>query len=285
MIQRLSYCFSFLRRLRYAPIAVFLCEICGCGDGQVEPALDLALVPDPNLNSAEQIAGRVDSIVLVLDAATGLYAGQPQTVGNVQIKNADGDPELELVVAAALPAGRLPRLRLLRGELPDVPLEIRIAGLSARAGDPSPVASGRVFGARFSAGQMDFPVPFNLVPEVLPPRVIDTSPTDGGTAQGCGVPLITLVFSKPISAASLQAPGALTVVPGGPPARITVDASGRVASFAPTGLTGNPVSGINYRITVSTTVVDASGATLDQLPGIAGAEPFVADFHLLCAGP
>ncbi len=255
--------------------------LAGCADDVT--AIDFELVSDPNVNSTEQVAGAIDSVLVIVDSADGLYTPAEATrVGNVQIRNADANPDdLELVALIAVPTGRLPVIRLLQGGLPDVALDVRVTGV--RGAEETVVALGHLGGARFEAARVTTStVPFNIRPELLPPRVVDVLPRDGDLAQGCEVATLVVMFSKPMNALSLTAPGRILTEPGGMPTEVTVDSSGLVAVVAPAGLVGADMMSVGYRLTVSSEALDRDGLALDQLPMQDGAQGFAADFVLRC---
>lgn len=247
-------------------------------------AIDLELVSDPNVNTTAQIVGAIDSVLVIVDSPEGLYGPEDaRREGNVQIRNADADAtDLELVALVPVPRGRLPLIRLERGGLPDVPIDVTVRGVRG-ATESTPVAVGRVRGARFEAEHVvTVDVPFNIRPELLPPRVVDVIPRDGDEAPDCAVSAIVVMFSKPMDAASLMAPGVIAVDP--PPASpsVTVDSSGLVAIVGG-GLTGEDGMTLSYRLTIGTGARDRDLLALDQLP-MDGGQPFEAEFVLPC-GP
>lgn len=250
--------------------------IASCADAPM--AVDLALVQDPDLNRVEDVLERVTDVVVIVDAPGGLYApGEERTVGLVQIEDADADRrDLELVATVPIEGSRLPVIRLERGTLPDVPLDIRVLGLGS---EPRPIAEGRVRAVRLSRPPAELSVPFNIRPEALPPRVSEVLPADGDEAGDCVVPDIVLLFSKPIDAATLV--GAVVLDPGGP-VDVTLDASGHVATFA-ARLSGDGET-VSFRLRVDSTVTDRQGVALDQLPAEPGRQPFDEAFVLPC-GP
>jgi hypothetical protein len=246
-----------------------------------EPAgVDLALVPDPNVNSAAQVVEAVDSIVMIADSPEGLYPpGAERASGVAQIENADGDPELELVATIAMPADRLPLIRLVEGTLPDLPLELRFLGMPPEPGAPS-VAIGRVQGVRLGQPIERLDVPFNLRPELLPPRITEVLPNDGAMLAGCDVPAIYLMFSRPIDPATVA--GAVFVNPG-TIGSVRVDPSGLTAEILVSGLSGDG-SSVRYGLSVAPTITDLDGRPLDQVPGEEGAQGYDSQLELLC-GP
>jgi hypothetical protein len=263
-------------------IAIAALGLLACQPGA---AFDLELVPDPNVATEAQLLEQVGTIVFVLDSPGGLYApGKEGIDGSIQIKDADADPgDLELVVTLPVDGPTLPTVRIERGGLPDVPIDVRVIGLSI-AGNGPPVADGVLRGLRFGSEPERVSLPFDLRDEVLPPRVDDVIPADGSSVPGCSVPSILLVFSRPVDEATLTAPGAVRVEPGGMPVTVTLDEAGLVATIVPTALEGDGPS-LTYRVTVGSSVIDREGHPLDQVAGEAGPQPYEADFHQTCSPP
>ncbi|WP_437566240.1 Ig-like domain-containing protein [Sorangium sp. So ce542] len=253
----------------------------GCAE---PPALDLVLVPDPNINTTEQLLTHVQRAALLVDAEEGLYApGEERLQGDVQVKNTDVDPALELVVSLTIARERLPRIRIEQGGLPDVPLDIRVLGLAS--GEQSAVvARGELMGARLAAPPAEMTVPFNLRPEVRPPRVEQVLPADGSTAHDCVVPSLVISFSRPIDATSLSEPGVIAITPDPGPIEVAVDPSGLVANVATPRLAGD-TDRLAYRVTISSAARDRTGQPLDQAAAEAGEQGYVGDFSLPCGPP
>jgi hypothetical protein len=265
-----------------------------CADEEGDTALDLELTPDPALGSAELLAAQIDTVLLVVDSPEGLYLpSEAQVVGNVQIKNVDSDIFLELVVTVPVPSGRLPWIRLRRGGLPDDPLDIRVTGLHTTGTSVTTMALGRVQGLRFTAGATQpVTVPFNVDPDLLPPRVLQVAQTGGKRVDRCRVEQIAIVFSRPIEATSLQEAGAVVVTSDEVAGSVTVaglrlDSSGLVATFEPQGLEDPVAAGLSYQVSVATVVrgKGSDGMGFDQDPGRAGPQQYEADFSVLCSDP
>ncbi|MCC7381926.1 MAG: Ig-like domain-containing protein [Deltaproteobacteria bacterium] len=248
----------------------------GCAGS--DASIDLELVPDPNLNTTEQILSRIASLVVVLDAPEGLYPpGSERTIEGVQIRNADADPDLELVSVVPLPSGRLPRVRVERGALSARPLDLRVLGLDGPSGGT--VAQGVVRGVEISDGDpREVAIPFNVLPRYLPPRVTDVSPADGEAVPGCSVKTVILVFSKPMDPASLWAPDRVRLEPAATSTRVEVE--GRIVRVVmPEG-----IPSLRYALTVSAEARDTSGLGLDQDPMTAGDQGYQGTFDLRCEG-
>jgi hypothetical protein len=275
---------------RAALLAVALLPA-SCADEEGDTAFDLELTPDPNLGSAEQLAAQIDTVLLVVDSPQGLYpSSAAQVVGNVQVKNVDADAWLELVVTVPVPSGRLPWIRLRQGGLPDNPLDIRVSGVHTMGRLAETVALGRVQGLRFTAGSVQsVTLPFNVRPELLPPRVLQVLPANTTQVAPCRVRQIAVVFSRPMDAASLLEAGAITVTSGAVAGGVTLhglrlDPEGLVAVFEPDNLEYPGASRILYHVSVATSVRDRNGFGLDQDPAEPGTRAYDADFSLRCNG-
>ena len=258
--------------------ASILAVCAGCAAGE-EIFVDLRLVPDPEVSTREQIVELVESVVVVLDSPEGLYApGEDRIVGGMQIENADGDPALELV--ATFPVrDHLPWIRIERGSLDaGVTLDVRVLGLPTPGG--APIAFGMVTDLRFDGSEVQ--VPFDLLPAVLPPRVVEVVPGDGDSLDAsCAVDQILIVLSKPLDPRTALAPGAIAFDPGGAPRSLRVDDTARFIDVVPPA-TWAFATEARYTLTVSTAITDLVGRPLDQLPAVDGAQDYVHEFVLRC---
>lgn len=256
--------------------------VVACGEGS---AFDFELVPDPNLATDAQLAERLSTLVFVLDSPEGLYApGDEQSSETFQIKDADANPDdLELVITLEVTEGSLPTLRVERGGLPDVPLDVRVLGLPL-SGDAVPIAQGTLRGVRFTQEAQTISVPFNLRDEILPPRVESVLPADGSDLPGCRLSSIVLVFSRPVEPSSLTKAGAVVVEPSVDVTSVTLGDEGLVATLATSGLESEG-SSLDYRVIVSSTVTDLEGQPFDQVPRDAGNQAFEAELHHVCVPP
>lgn len=259
-----------------------VCTVAGCGDA---PALDVHLSVDPNLNTEQELLEQLDRVILVVDSDQGLYPpGAERSSDAAQIKNADSDPELELVVTAEVP-GHLPFVRIERGSLPDVPLSVRVFGLGkGGAAGGTYIARGDVSGVALDDPAAEVTIPFNLRPEVRAARVDQVLPADGGVAPDCRVSPIVLLFSKPMSAASLEAPGVVSITPDPGSLTIYVDASGLVVNVVAPQLMGAS-DVLDYHVHVGSEAEDQAGGVLDQVASMPGAQSFELDVHLTCTPP
>lgn len=253
-----------------------LCASCAADDGLF---IDLRLVADPDVSTREQILELVDSVVVVLDSPDGLYApGDDRIVGGMQIENADADPALELVTTLPV-RGHLPWIRIERGSLdPGVTLSVRVLGLPTPGGEP--IAFGMVTGLHFDGGEVE--VPFDLLPAVLPPRVVEVVPGDGDSLDAsCAVDQILIVLNKPVDPRTALASGAIAFEPGGAPLSLRVDDTARFIDVVPPS-TWSFTTEARYTLTVSSAITDLEGRALDQLPGVDGAQDYAHEFVLAC---
>jgi len=279
------------RRILLLPVL-----LCACAD---PTALDLSLVPDPNVQSENALVSRLSRLRLVVDSPEGLYpAGPSRREGEVEIVDLDGDGLRELSATVSLKAlGRLPRVRLEQGGMPDHldGLELRIDGIGPDDSDGQPsaeveLAAGGVQGIAFTSGAIDsVKIPFNLRAKFRPPRITQVFPEDGATLNPLGVGSVAVIFSKPMSPGSLK-PSVLQVlrVDGASetPLPLKEIVIGELYPGSPTRaelrLLQAPGEGI-YRVRVGQGALDTSGRALDQVPMQAGNQPFVSSFTL--SGP
>jgi len=246
---------------------------CEAFDGEAT-AFDLDLIPDLSLNAEAQLAAQLDHVVVVVDSAEGLYAPDQAQVGDgFEIANRDDDDPLELTFTVPVPEARLPLLRLERGGLPDAALEISVRGYAD--GEQSPLAAGGVSGVRFEVNQVqELPVPFNLLPDRLPPRVVEVFPAEGQLLSDCELSLLVVVFSKAIDVSSLV-PNHSVSLRGLALGDFQLTL-GRVAQFVVTD--ESLVGSVSNQIEVGTEVTDEQGRHLDQQPAQAGAQGFASEF-------
>jgi hypothetical protein len=260
-----------------------------CGD---DTAIDLRLVPDPNLTNTDDLVKRLQTLTVTIDAPDGL--GYPSSMqhdqGEPRIVDTDGDGKLEIVATVDVKQlGRLPHLRIERGGLPaGLPIDLRIEGLEGSA----TIAMGAVPGVGFAEGQakpMEFP--FNLLPRYRAPQVTQVFPSDGATnLPASKLGSVVVVFSKPMNTEALTQPGVFSVlrVEGSnesvvPAGQISVSSLG-VGDDAPSTAEYRFASALDkgaaYRVRITTGAVDTAGRKLDQVPMQPGEQPFSSQFSL-----
>jgi hypothetical protein len=239
-------------------------------------ALDLRLVPSADLSTLEDLRTNVSRLEYVIDSPGGLYApDQATVVGSVSIEDADLDPtDLELVARLSFARG-FPAVRIAEGSLPDVPLDIRVRGLTAEG---VPYAEGIVRNVRPERGVAEVDVRFDVRPEHQPPRV--------GVLQSipnppCGAPVLLVVFSRPVDATTTLRAEAIRFTPGGLPRSISVDASGTVAQVGvPLDVLAPGVA--QYSVEIGGGVQTLDGLAFDQVPTTENADLFSATFASPC---
>lgn len=270
------------RALMIMTLPVLCAHVVGCTPEPVA-ALDLELVQDLNINTPDQVLSRINTIMVIVDSPDGLYApGSERTDGDFEIRDADGDEEdLELVVTVPVQEGRLPWVRLERGGLPTTLLDIAVLGGDGGQTEEHPVAEGLVRGVVFEEGVTPLSIPFNIRPELLPPRVTDVIPGDGERLPRCAFSDVVVLFSKPVDAESLE--GAILIEPGGAPLEILTDVSGIVAHLKVATIESEYE--LTYQVDISTDVIDVDGQHLDDVPTLEGDQPFSRAFRLTCIEP
>ncbi|MCU0664742.1 MAG: hypothetical protein MUC50_20765 [Myxococcota bacterium] len=259
----------------------------GCNGPQTPeaPAVDIELVQDPAISTSAEVLANLAALRLIVDSPQGLYApGQQQSHGNITVANADDDEMLELVIRLPLKEGSLPTIRLEQGGLPDVPLDLHVVGTKGESADSQIVAEGLARGVSLERPPGVLMIPFNLRPELLPPRVVDVFPRNGDEITGCEIEDIVLLFSKPVSEQSLGAPGAVSLTPTGTVLEMRHDASGLIAHLKVAGLVGDGGT-LAYRLGVTSVITDLDGLALDQVPAEEGAQGFEQAFSVRCSPP
>lgn len=289
---------ALCRRALRPPAAVVgavLLGICGaCG----AEAIDLTLVPDPNVNPRQQLVDRISLVRVILDAEGGLYSDQSERRidDHVSIRDEDRDGYVELVADLdVVERGHLPTIRLTRDRLGDKPFDVRVRGLS-RASSRTEIAAGGVAGVRFSPEDQALDVPFNLKPAFRPPRVTQTIPADGSSAEAVEVGSVFVVFSKRMDPNSidekkhsirlLRLDGKKEVLVEPQELRIQSLRSDILPTTVEYRLSGGLDPG-KYILRVSTEARDATaqGMRLDQVVMRSGNQPFSSAFSVTGAIP
>ncbi|MFC1612140.1 Ig-like domain-containing protein [Myxococcota bacterium] len=240
-----------------------------CAADELETALDIRLLPDTNLNNDQQVLAPLTSLWFIVDGPVGAYpADREQAEGNPRIIDIDDDGALELVEEVAITKERLPVTRLLQGGLPDGPLDVQVWGFGGDSVDP--IAAGITTGLRFETDTVvPVTVGFNLVPAMLPPRVVAVFPGEGYTVNRCKPGAVLAVFSKPVEPSTV-ATGFF--VEGISDATPIGDGSLAYLQFADILAEGS------HTIRMSSAVTDLNGQPLDQEPTESGAQSFSSSF-------
>lgn len=261
----------------------------GCGE---ETALDLNLVADPNVNSEQALVAAVDRLRLVVDSPSGLYPlSASRKEQDFEITDEDDDKVAELVTWVGM-NGKLPLIRLEQGGLPDVPIELRLAG--HKGGGINALAAGGVQGIHFTPGQiLPVKVPFNLKADHRPPRVTQVFPADGAKELPVGsVSSVLVIFSKEMSKTEVERAGVFTVFIKQGDKEVVVPAKSVLARAL---YKGGPWQAeyafvklldlaATFHVRVLAKARDASGRPLDQVPLQPGNQPFTSSFSISPVG-
>ncbi len=250
----------------------------GCGS----EGIDLALSVDPNVSTSEELAARLGTLIVILDSDEGLYpAGAEVTDGDLQVKNADADAALEVVQTIPLTEATLPTIRLERGGLSASAVDIRVIGLERDTS--TPIADGAARAVSFDTSE-PVSVPFNFLDGARPPRVTAVYPGDGMTIQGCDLSGLSVVFSRPMDAESLE--GAISIrSPTVAGLSVVLNESRLVGDLA----FNEPISGdgaaLSIELEVATSALADDGTALDQIGGQPGPQPYEATLRIICGPP
>lgn len=272
---------------RTARGAVLLLGIAGGVACAPISALDLQLVPDPEWTDAPRVLELAERIRVVVDSPQGLYpASAAGRHAQILLEDVDADGAVELSTELEL-AGmdHLPLLRLERGGLPDVPIEVRFDGIG---GSPQEiVAGGSARGLVFEPEQVvEKDVLFKPRMRLLPPRVTQVIPGDGAIEQRVGS--VFVVFPKQMNAESLRAPGTVTLLAVTDGAEQPVPVRELRVQFLPGAESPTTVeyqlqeilAPGRYRVRVSEQALDLDGRALDQVPTQPGNQPFASQFEV-----
>lgn len=263
--------------------------------------MDISLVADPNLNSEQSLVTSLERLRLVVDSPEGLYPGTAERrQGDLVIKDLDGDGQSELEATLELNGlGRLPLVRIERGGLEAVTMEMRMEGFApVQAGYSESIAAGGLQGIRFSSREILLvTLPFNLKPRFLPPRVTQVFPEDGSAdSSKAGLSSVLVVFSKAMNLESLRKPHVLRVLLVNNGSESVVPAKaiqlGELFAGGPTKaeyIFDETLGAGMYRVRVSTEALDGSGRHLDQVAMQDEDQPFSSQFSVtgvnMQAGP
>lgn len=239
-------------------------------------AIDVELVPTESLTTVADLDANVVTLEYVVDSPEGLYPPSAATTrGDISIEDADGDPsDLELV--ARVPLGRrLPTVRIEEGSLPDVPLDVRVRGLTENG---TVYATGVANGVRMQRGVRHVRIPFDVTPEHQPPRVgvLQVLPN-----PPCGAPKLFVVFSRSVTPASALGAGAIHFGSLGAPRSITLQSDG-ITAYVDVPLGALEPGVARYTVHIGAGIVAPDGTPFDQLPTTPATDTFVGTFVPPC---
>ena len=176
-----------------ALLLTLIAPLAGCQDDAT--SLWVRLQADPARQSEQAVAGNLVRVRLVVDIPVPgqEIAGLPPGAGggDLQYLDLDGDGAREPVYSLPWPAGdRLPLLQITSRENAGRPVLLRVEGYDA---DDTLVAIGGISAVVIGAAE-ETAVPFNLLPNRLPPRVVATQPEGGQVIPSLGD--FTVTFSR-----------------------------------------------------------------------------------------
>ena len=247
-----------------------------------ETGLVVRLVPNPEVNTTAQLRAVVDRLDVVLAAEGGfesLDAEEGDSLGPYLVTDFDGDGVLDLVLSRPGSVALEP-FALTPGRQGDRTLRVTARGLDSTG---SLVALGGGAGAFRAGEQTAVELPFNIVPDRRPLRVVAVMPPDGARDLEPLLDGISVELGGFVLAAALE--GHLHIVDEDFDERLE---PALVLSYLETGM-GRvttvrvfecPLPPGSYTLVVGTGVCTRTGQCLDQHPGIDGAQPFEARFSV-----
>lgn len=244
-----------------------------------ETAVIVELTPDPAIASGPEIAKRLTTLQLLLDAEEGFVGvtGTDAELADFDAVDPDADGQTELLLELnVLGRSELPRVRVDAGRNGDRRIAIGVRGLD---GAGALVASGSSESrALFVAGQLTrTTVPFDLVLAQRPPRVLAITPAALPTGQVLSA--ISIHASRPLAAATLTNQIALVAIDGqGSRSTVLTTLQGPAAcafgseqwTIVPAGCVA-PASGIqSLELTLGSAIQDQAGNGLVDRDGQPG---------------
>jgi hypothetical protein len=262
--------------MRYLSLLALLL-VC-CADEQV--ALVITLVPNPEINTSADVAEQVNRLDVIFDAQGGFHGldgEEGDTWGPYLVTDFDDDGDLELLLSRP---GReaLEPFAVTAGQQGDRLLEITARGHGT---DGLLRALGGSTGGFREDRDTEVEIPFNLLPEYRPLRVLSLTPPLG--ARNLTSPVDDIGFQLGGEVLETSLVGQVTLRSDG------VDVSPElILSYVDTNmgrltnvrlrdcvLRGGPAT-----VTVSTEVCTPTGQCLDQHLGVAGRQAFVGGFTI-----
>jgi hypothetical protein len=248
----------------------------------------ITLQPDPDLNTAAEVANQLATLEIMLDAVGGFEAvGDQQTsAGDFRAEDIDSDSEAELLAEIDVSGmGDLPKIWLSSSRNAGKDIAVRLRGLDPQ--DQLTAYGGKSPGRLIADDKMlDVTVPFNLVRGLRKPTVVAVTPLalPAGTYLGS----IGFYLSTPLdqsslpghvrlrlasdSAAEVDVPGTLT----GPR---TCPFGTEMWTFTPSQCHRLGSGACNMRLVIDPQVTDSQGR---QIQGPDGTPGF--DKTITCTG-
>lgn len=254
--------------------------LAGCADP--ERRLVVELVPNPEVNTSEQVAAVINSLDVVLDAEGGfeaLDASEGDTWGVYEVTDFDSDGLLELVLTRP-GDDALDSFALTPGHQGARMLRITALGVDIGQTLAALGATNTAFSDELTTSCQ---VPFNLLPERRPLRVISMIPPTGSQDLEPPIEGLTIQLGGEVLDTALEGRVHLRAV--------SVDLElepGLAVSYVQTGM--GRLTNLRfqdcilgpgeYTIVVDTEVCTTSGQCLDQHLSMDGVQPFEGVIHV-----
>jgi hypothetical protein len=254
--------------------------VAGCSEPEV--ALRVELVPNPEVNTSEQVAALVNSLDVVLDADGGfdsLDAGEGDTWGSYLVTDFDGDGVLELVLTRRGDVALEP-FGLTAGHQGSRSIRITARGIDTNR---HLAALGGSWGELEDGSTNTCQVPFNLLPDRRPLRVVSMSPPSGSRSLEAPLEDVTIQLGSEVRLEAIEGNLLLRAESVGVELVPSVEVSyidtgmGRLTNIR---FRNCPLPPGEYVLVVSTELCTPTGQCLDQHLGLEGEQPFEGSLHV-----
>lgn len=262
----------------FASLAFF---VSSCSES--ETTLLIELVPNPEVNTRADVAEHINSLEVVFDAQGGfasLNADDGGTWGSFSVVDFDSDGVMELLLT------RPGRTALDIFAISQGSQDERVINITARGmGDAEDALTA--LGATSSAFQTDratqVEVPFNLVPEYRPLRVLSMVPSQGARDLSSPVTGVTVQLGGEVLDTALEGHFELhadSVDEHFEPSLSVSYIDSGMGRLTNVRVLDCELYGGDYRVVLSEEICSRTGRCLDQELGLDGAQPFIGEFHV-----
>lgn len=262
----------------FAPFS-FLVSSCA----ETETTLLIELVPNPEVNTRADVAEHINSLEVVFDAQGGfasLNADDGDSWGAFSVVDFDSDGVLELLL---IRPGRtaLEVFAISQGSQDDRVINITARGMSTE--EDAVTALGATSSAFQADHETQVEVPFNLVPEYRPLRVLSMVPSQGARDLPSPVYGITVQLGGEVLDTALE--GQVELHANSVDQRLAPSLS---VSYIDSGMgrltnvrvQGCELFGGDYTVILRTEICSRTGRCLDQELGLDGSQPFIGGFSV-----
>lgn len=269
------------RRCPQAALGAFLLlALSACAEEEV--ALWVELVPNPEVNTSEQVAALVNRLDVVLDAEDGftaLDAGEGDTWGAYLVTDFDGDGVLELVLTRRGDVALEP-FGLTAGHQGSRRLRITARGVDTNR---TLAALGGTWGELAEGATGTCQVPFNLLPDRRPLRVVSMTPPSGSRSLDAPLEGVTVQLGSEVWLEAIEGHLILRAESVGvqfePPVEVSYIETG-MGRLTNIRFRDCPLPPGEYVLIVSTGLCTPTGQCLDQHLGLDGDQPFEGSLHV-----